>query len=217
MHIVAAHQPIVLDGLTHLFAREQDFCVLASLANSAETLKSVRRHRPAVLVLDVSPPAREGLTVLREMQKENLPTRAVVFAGGIDEQEIAEAIRLGPRGVVLKEMAPRLLPQCIRKVHAGGEWFETCSIGHLVGRIRRRDHEVHGAGEEAVQLERGIAQGHTPNRGRGRRISSGRRPSSIARPAIASPAWRNHEIEEEGTGERLPILLLPSSQLYRKV
>ncbi|MDQ3772875.1 MAG: response regulator transcription factor [Pseudomonadota bacterium] len=36
-------------------------------------------------------------------------------------------------------MPPRLLLQCIRKVHAGGEWFETCSIGHLVGRIRQGD------------------------------------------------------------------------------
>ena len=80
--VLANHQPIVLHGLTQLFAREQDFFVLASHTNSAETLESVRRHRPAVLVLGVSPPATDGLTVLREMQEENLPTRAVVFAGG---------------------------------------------------------------------------------------------------------------------------------------
>jgi DNA-binding NarL/FixJ family response regulator len=127
--VLADHQPIVLHGLQHLFAREQDFFVLSSHANSVETLESVRRHRPAVLVLGVSPPATDSLTVLREMQEEDLPTRAVVFSGGIEEQEIVEAIRLGARGVVLKEMAPRLLLECIRKVHAGGEWFETRSIG----------------------------------------------------------------------------------------
>ena len=80
--VLADHQPIALHGLTHLFAREQDFFVLASHTNSAETLESMRRHRPAVLVLGVSPPATDGLTVLREMQEENLPTRAVVFAEG---------------------------------------------------------------------------------------------------------------------------------------
>jgi len=137
--VLADRQPIVLHGLNDLFARERDFSVLASHANGAETLASVRRHKPAVLVLGVSPPATDGLTILREMQEENLPTRTVVFSGGIDEQEIIEAIRLRARGVVLKEMAPRLLLQCIRKVHAGGEWFETCSIVHLVGRIRQGD------------------------------------------------------------------------------
>ena len=160
--VLADHQPIVLHGLTHLFAREQDFFVLASHANSAETLESVRRHRPAVLVLGVSPPATDGLTVLREMQEENLPTRAVVFAGGIDEQEIVEAIRLGARGVVLKEMAPRLLLQCIRKVHAGGEWFETRSIGHLVGRIRQGDatrNRAEALTRREIEVVQRVAQG----------------------------------------------------------
>ena len=158
--VLADHQPIALHGLTHLFAREQDFCVLASHANSAETLEAVRRHRPAVLVLGVSPPATEGLTVLREMQEENLPTRAVVFAGGIDEQEIAEAIRLGARGVVLKEMALRLLLQCIRKVYAGGVWFER-SIG-LVGRIRQGDvtrNRAEALTRREIEVVQRVAQG----------------------------------------------------------
>ena len=159
--VLADHQPIALHGLTHLFAREQDFFVLASHANSAETLESVRRHRPAVLVLGVSPPATEGLTVLREMQEENLPTRAVVFAGGIDEQEIAEAIRLGAHGVVLKEMALRLLLQCIHKVHAGGVWFER-SIGHLVGRIRQGDatrNRAEALTRREIEVVQRVAQG----------------------------------------------------------
>ena len=160
--VLANHQPIVLDGLTQLFARDQDFFVLASHTNSAETLESVRRHRPAVLVLGISPPATDGLTVLREMQEENLPTRAVVFTGGINEQEIVEAIRLGARGVVLKEMAPRLLLQCVRKVHAGGEWFETRSIGHLVGRMRQGDatgNRAEALTRREIEVVQRVAQG----------------------------------------------------------
>ena len=161
--VLANHQPIVLHGLKDVFAREQDFLVLASHTNSAETLESMRRHRPAVLVLGVSPPATDSLTVLREMQEENLPTRAVVFAeGGIDEQEMVEAIRLGARGVVLKEMAPRLLLQCIRKVHAGGEWFETRSIGHLVGRIRQGDvtrNRAEALTRREIEVVQRVAQG----------------------------------------------------------
>ena len=160
--VLADHQPIALHGLTELFAREQDFFVLASHANSAETLEAVRRHRPAVLVLGVSPPATDSLTVLREMQEENLPTRAVVFAcGRIDEQEIVEAIRLGARGVVLKEMAPRLLLQCIRKVNAGGVWFER-SIGHLVGRTRQGDaarNRAEALTRREIEVMQRVAQG----------------------------------------------------------
>ena len=116
-------------------------------------------------MLGVSPPATEGLTVLREMQEENLPTRVVASAGGIDEQEIAEAIRLGARGVVLKEMAPRLLLQCIRKVHAGGEWFETRSIGHLVGGLPpRRRYAQQSRGADTARDSGRAASGAGPDR-----------------------------------------------------
>src|SRR5262249_33439267 len=34
------------------------------------------------------------------------------------------AARLGARGIVLKGMAPRVLEDCIRAVHAGEHWFK---------------------------------------------------------------------------------------------
>ena len=39
----------------------------------------------------------------------------------IDEAELLDAARLGARGIVLKAMAPRVLEDCIRTVHAGGQ------------------------------------------------------------------------------------------------
>ena len=122
--VLADDQPIILYGLEQLFAREQDFHVLASCATGEETLEAVRGHRPAVLVLGLRLPAKDGLTVLRELRAEGLPTRVVVFSSALKDELVVEAIHLGARGVVLKEMAPRLLVQCIRKVHAGSEWFE---------------------------------------------------------------------------------------------
>jgi DNA-binding NarL/FixJ family response regulator len=57
----------------------------------------------------------------------------------LDEDEVLEAIRLGVRGVVLKEMAPRLLVQCLRKVHAGGEWLEKHSVGRALEKILQHE------------------------------------------------------------------------------
>ena len=137
--VLADDQPIILYGLEQLFAREQDFHVLASCATGEETLKALRRHQPAVLVLGLRLPANGGLTILRELRAEGMPTRVVVFSPALDEEQVFEAVRLGARGVVLKEMAPKLLVQCIRKVHAGGEWLETRLVAHLLGRIRHRE------------------------------------------------------------------------------
>jgi DNA-binding NarL/FixJ family response regulator len=151
--VLADDQPIILYGLEQLFASEQDFHVLVSCATGEETLKAVRRHRPAVLVLGLRLPTKDGLTVLRELWAEGLPTRVVVFSLALDEEQIVEAIYLGARGVVLKDMAPKLLVQCIRKVHAGSEWLEMRSVARLVGRIRQREIKAQGDGGVLTRRE----------------------------------------------------------------
>lgn len=122
--VLVDDHPIVLEGLERLFRLEPDFEVAARCVNAAEALEAVRTHRPDILVLDLRLPGRSGLEVLDQMRREGLPGRAVLLAGSINEDELLEALHLGARGVVLKEMAPELLVQCIRTVHAGGRWLE---------------------------------------------------------------------------------------------
>jgi two-component system, NarL family, nitrate/nitrite response regulator NarL len=56
-------------------------------------------------------------------------------------KEIALSVDEGTRlGVVLKGMAPQLLVQCVRKVHAGEPWIERHSTNRVLHRLLR--HEV---------------------------------------------------------------------------
>ena len=174
--VLADDQPIILYGLEQLFAREQDFHVAGSCATGEETLKAVRRHRPAVLVLGLRLLAKDGLTVLRELRAEGLPTRVVVFSLALDEEQVVEALHLGARGVVLKDMAPKLLVQCIRKVHAGGEWLKTRSVARLLGRIRQREIKAQGDGgvltRRELEVVHMVARGLS-NQAIGKRLSIG--------------------------------------------
>ncbi len=143
--VLADDHPIILDGLEMLFRAEQDFQVLARCVNGEETLQAVRQHRPDILILDIRMPGKDGLAVLREVKKDSLPTRAVLLTVGLDEDDLLEAIRLGVRGVVLKEMAPQMLVQCVRKVHAGEQWLEKRSVGRALEKMLLRE-----AGERQV-------------------------------------------------------------------
>jgi DNA-binding NarL/FixJ family response regulator len=57
----------------------------------------------------------------------------------LDEQAMLKVLRLGVRGIVLKDMAPPLLVRCIRKVHAGGQWLEHLSTDCVLDRLLRRE------------------------------------------------------------------------------
>jgi DNA-binding NarL/FixJ family response regulator len=133
--VLADDHPIVLDGLEQLFLLEKDCEVVARARNGDEALQAVRQFQPDVLVLDLRMPGMDGLAVLEEMQRQALPTRVVILSA-MNSDDLFEAIRLGARGVVLKDMAPRLLMQCVRTVHGGGKWLEkgiaTCAVDKLL-------------------------------------------------------------------------------------
>jgi DNA-binding NarL/FixJ family response regulator len=136
---VADDHPIVLDGLERLFAAHPEFAVVARCRDGAETLRMVRQHRPDVLVLDIRMPGQDGLAVLRDIRADGLATRVVILTAELDEDDVLEAIRLGVGGVVLKEMAPTMLVECVRKVVAGEQWIERRSFARALDKMLRRE------------------------------------------------------------------------------
>jgi DNA-binding NarL/FixJ family response regulator len=136
--ILADDHPLILQGLDNL-ARSEGFEVLARCKDGEETLAAVRAHRPDVLILDLCMPRKDGFEVLRELRKEPLRTRVVLLVAELGDEQLMEATRLGVKGVVLKEMAPRLLAQCIRKVHAGETWLERRAAARAFETLLQRD------------------------------------------------------------------------------
>ena len=137
--VVVDDHPIVLEGLERLFRREGDLEIVARCVNGREALEAVRHHRPDIVLLDLRLPGGHGLDVLDAIRREGLPTRAVLLAGSINEDELVDALQLGARGIVLKEMAPELLIRCIRTVHAGGRWLESDFLGRALESILERE------------------------------------------------------------------------------
>ena len=135
--VVADDHPLILEALQQLFGLEDDFQLLACCRTGTETIQAVKNFQPDVLILDIRMPDQDGLAVLREMRQEHSPTRVVLLTAGLEEKQALEAIRLGAQGVVLKEMASHLLVQCVRKVHAGGQWLERHSASRALETMLR--------------------------------------------------------------------------------
>jgi len=137
--VTADDHPLLLDAMENLFRLEKDIKVVARCLDGDEAVKAVRRYKPDILVLDIRMPRKDGLGVLRDMRKEKLPTGVVVLTAALDDEEVAEAVRLGARGLVLKELAPKLLVQCVRKVHAGELWLEKHSVSSALEKLLKRE------------------------------------------------------------------------------
>jgi DNA-binding NarL/FixJ family response regulator len=136
--VVADAHPITLEGAAQLF-EHAGFTVTAGCRRGEAVLRVLRTQRPDVFVFDIGLEGLDGLGVLREMKRLRLASRPILFTAAPEDAKLLEAIRLGVRGVVLKEMAPHLLVECVRKVHAGQQWVEKRSAGHLLEKLLRRE------------------------------------------------------------------------------
>ena len=176
--VLADDHPLVLRGLQGLLSSEVDFQVVAQCVNGEEALCSIRTYQPELAVVDLSMPRRDGLCVLREVNREKLRTRIVLLAASIDEHQMVEARRLGVAGVVLKEMPPRLLLQCLRKVYSGGMWIERRVVARAFDMLLQREEGVREIRSILTTREVEIA----------RLVASGLRNRRIAQRLLVSEA-----------------------------
>ena len=161
--VIADDHPIVLAGLETLLKREPDLSVLAHCADGIEALRAVATHKPDVLILDLRMPRADGITVLRQLRKDGAATRVIILAAVVDDDALLEAIRLGAAGVVLKEMAPQSLVNCVREVSAGRQWYEQRALSQAMEKLVRRQAgstEIHSIlSRREIDVARAVAQG----------------------------------------------------------
>jgi len=114
--LIADGHPISRDGLRRLLETEADFQVVGDAGDVAGTLQLVRRLEPDVLLLDLAMTRLGRSDVLRALAAVSGLPRTVLLADGIAQEELITVLRLGVRGVVLREATTKLLCDSIRSV-----------------------------------------------------------------------------------------------------
>lgn len=151
--VLADDHPIFLQGLRQLLDAAGGFQVVACNDNCKDALRAVEKHLPDIVIVDLRMPQLSGLELLAEIRHREIDVRVVILTAEITEQELLEAVRLKVNGIVLKEMAPRLLLQCLRKVHAGGQWLENRSMQGALETVLRREAGRREAEQELTPRE----------------------------------------------------------------
>lgn len=161
---IADDHPVVRKGLGQVFAEEPDIDLVAQCSDGDEIMDALESERIDVAVVDLRMRVCGGLDVLRWLRTRELPTRVIILAGHITDDEVVEAMRLGAKGVVLKELAPALLVQSIRKVAAGGTWLEKDAVARamekLLEREERRERVAVALTPREVEILRMVLAGH---------------------------------------------------------
>lgn len=122
--LMADDHPIFRDGVRKLLDGEDEVTIVGEASSGTECIQMLTKLKPDILLLDLRMPDKDGLTVLEEVNFDTIPTRVIVLTATEDDHEVVRAMRLGARGVVLKQSATDLLLKSIQKVHAGEVWLD---------------------------------------------------------------------------------------------
>jgi two-component system, NarL family, nitrate/nitrite response regulator NarL len=124
------------DSVRKLIETENGFCVAGEAGNGSEAVRKTRELKPDVVLLDLAMPRRSGMEALRDLAASGSPAHTIVLTAAIDKFQLVEALRLGARGVVLKDSAIEMLPEALHSVMAGQYWVARETVGDLIAALR---------------------------------------------------------------------------------
>jgi two-component system, NarL family, nitrate/nitrite response regulator NarL len=135
--LVADDHAIFRDGLRKLLEGADDVQIIGEASNGNECVKMLARLKPDILLLDLRMPEKDGLGVLEEINFDTVQTRVIVLTAAEDDRDVVRAMRLGARGVVLKQSASDLLLKSIRKVHDGEIWLDNRMTAEVIDAFKK--------------------------------------------------------------------------------
>ena len=160
---IADDHALVLHGLKRLFDGEQEFEVVECCGTGAEAIAAARRGNVDVLLLDIKMPGLSGIDVLRTLSAERLKCSTVLLTAALSDSDAVEGLRLGVRGIVLKESSPDTLLECIRRVSRGEQWVDSETMTRALDTITRRESMANDPNRtltaRELEIVRMIAQG----------------------------------------------------------
>lgn len=126
--VVVDDQHLMRDGLVSLLTREPDLQVVGEASNGKEAVDLVMAVRPDVVLMDIRMPIMNGIEATHHIISQRVQCKILMLTTFDDDDYIADAIRHGAVGYLLKDTPSDELANTIRQAARG-----TYSFGAQIG------------------------------------------------------------------------------------
>jgi DNA-binding NarL/FixJ family response regulator len=112
--LIVDDHPVTRDGLRSALSTSDDVQVVGEATNGAEAIDAVKELSPEIVFMDVRMPGMDGLEATRVIRDIAPETKVILFTIEESRAAIADAIRAGVSGYLLKDVSASELIQAAR-------------------------------------------------------------------------------------------------------
>lgn len=115
--------PVVREGIRACLAGREQLEIVGEAVDGNQAVQKAAELKPDVVLMDINMPGANGIEATRAIVAAGLPTRVLILTVVNSQEYVAEMIRSGAKGYVLKDADPDELVQAVIAVHGGSLYY----------------------------------------------------------------------------------------------
>jgi two-component system, NarL family, response regulator NreC len=136
--LVADDHPIVRKGLRDLLENEPLFQIVGEAGDGLQALELINQKKPDVIIVDMMMPGLNGLEVLRQAKQLLPKSQVIILSMHSNEAYVAEALKNGASGYILKDSGPVELILAVNEVIQGRRYLSAAISEEVVNAYIRK-------------------------------------------------------------------------------
>ncbi|CAM5703939.1 response regulator [Streptomyces aurantiogriseus] len=133
--LIADDEPMIRAGVRAVLATDPGIEVVAEAVDGRDAVELVRRHRPAVAVLDIRMPGINGIEAAAEIRGTVPTTRVIMLTTFGEDDYILQALGGGAAGFLIKSGEPEELITGVRAVAEGAAYLSPKVAARVVAHL----------------------------------------------------------------------------------
>lgn len=130
--LIADDHALVREGIAAFLRICEDMEIVAEASDGLEAIEQFKKHKPDVVLMDISMPRLGGLEATLEIKKLDPAARILVLTQYDDKEYIARFLKAGVAGYLLKKAVGTELVAAIRAVNRGEHYLFSSIASEVV-------------------------------------------------------------------------------------
>ena len=134
--VIADDHAVVRTGFSMILNYQEDMEVVATAADGIEAYQMVAKHKPDVLIMDLSmPPGESGLIATGKISEDFKETKILILTMFDDEEYLFHVLRNGAKGYILKNAPDEELIHAVRTVYKDEMYIDSKVTSALINEL----------------------------------------------------------------------------------